>query len=44
MTLLAAPAAWGVPFGGIEFPDGERSFADAVLRFDSPPTGILRRH
>ena len=33
MTLLAG-SAHAIPFGGIEFPQGESSFADGVIRFD----------
>jgi hypothetical protein len=34
LLLLCVNFVWAIPFGGIEFPDGVRSFADAILRVD----------
>jgi len=45
LVPIGAPNALAILFGGIEFPDGAISFADAVLTYDntlggSPPTDI----
>lgn len=37
LLVFASGAAHAVPFGGIEFPDGEISFADRVVSFSPGP-------
>ena len=37
LTLTVSSSAWAIPIGGIEFPQGAISFADAVVSFTPGP-------